>query len=130
MNPLKHLWWNLWWNSQKGSIIDVWLGHKYVFVLLNWAYFLLHLFYLHSYQFKKQHFETSWSKEVNSIKIILQLLTLSNYFYWFDYILIYLLTVNLLLLLLLTSLNGWKPFTIFTKSYILDNWQGSDKVPR
>ena len=46
-------------------------------------------------------------------------------FCWFDYILFYSFTANLLLLILLTSANSWKPFsngwktlTIFAKSPI------------
>ena len=39
-------------------------------------------------------------------------------FCWFDYIALYLFTANLLILILLTSSNGWKPLTIFAKRSI------------
>ena len=39
--------------------------------------------------------------------------------FWFDYILFYLFTANLQLLIFLISSNGWKPLNIFPKSYLL-----------
>ena len=45
--------------------------------------------------------------------------------FWSDYILFYLFTANLLLLIFLISSNGWKLLNIFAKSYI---WLGSEYV--
>ena len=45
--------------------------------------------------------------------------------FWFDYILFYLFTANLLILILLISSNGWKQLNIFAKSY---DWLGSEYV--